>query len=310
METVAAMVVGLVVGMTFFPPRWSKANANATMVATFALIFFMGVTLGGREGFLDDLGTLGFMSVAFCLVPTALSVLFVYALTSRSSSSRRRGKDDGEAASTGRSKSNPGETAMVLGAVASLAAGIAYGLSPFRLGPVDFLWERSSAILYALMLFVGISVGMSKGIFEKIRRRRFALLAVPAGTIAGTLAGGLLCSALFGMNAAEGAAVASGLGWYSLSGVLMTDLAGADMGSVTFLANLLREIVSFFCIPWISRHLNFATCIAPAAATSEDTTLAMLVRCTDEETVVLAVVNGIVCSAAVPVLIGALSGLF
>ena len=40
-----------------------------------------------------------------------------------------------------------------------------------------------------------------------------------------------------------------------------------------------------------------------AAIPIEDTTLPMLVRYTNEETVVLSVFNGIICSAAVPVLI-------
>ena len=126
----------------------------------------------------------------------------------------------------------------------------------------------------------------------------------------GSLAGGLAASALCGMNPAVGCAVASGLGWYSLSGVVLTDLVNAQVGSITFLSNLLRELVSFFSIPWIARHLNFLTCIAPAGATSEDTTLPMLIKCTNEETVVLAVVNGVVCSALVPVLISLLQPLF
>ena len=46
-----------------------------------------------------------------------------------------------------------------------------------------------------------------------------------------------------------------------------------------------------------------AACIAAAGATSEDTTLPMLIRYTNEETVVFAVLNGIICSTFVPVLI-------
>ena len=73
--------------------------------------------------------------------------------------------------------------------------------------------------------------------------------------------------------------------------------------AVAFLGNLLREMFSFLCIPWVAKHLNHYTAIAPAGATSEDTTLSMLVRYTREEIVVLAVINGVLCSAAVPVLI-------
>ena len=139
----------------------------------------------------------------------------------------------------------------------------------------------------------------------KLRQYHVRVLIVPAGIVIGSVLGGLACAPLVGMSLPEGAAVASGLGWYSLAGVMMTDIAGAQAGSITFLANLLRELVSFFSIPWIAKHLNYPTCIAPAGATSEDTTLPMLVRCTNGETVVLSVLNGVICSALVPVLIEA-----
>ena len=54
---------------------------------------------------------------------------------------------------------------------------------------------------------------------------------------------------------------------------------------------------------FLARYLNAYTCIAPAGATSEDTTLPMLIRYTNEETVVFAVLNGIICSTFVPVLL-------
>ena len=88
--------------------------------------------------------------------------------------------------------------------------------------------------------------------------------------------------------------------------LLATSLSSNDAvnaGAVGFLANLRRELLSFLTIPWIARRLDHYTAIAPAGATSEDTTLALLIRCTREEVVVLAVVNGVLCSAAVPFLI-------
>ena len=48
-----------------------------------------------------------------------------------------------------------------------------------------------------------------------------------------------------------------------------------------------------------------AACIAAAGATSEDTTLPMMMKYTDEESVVLSVLNGAICSVLVPVLINA-----
>lgn len=83
----------------------------------------------------------------------------------------------------------------------------------------------------------------------------------------------------------------------------LESLGGAELGSVAFLSNLMREIFSFFLIPLIALKLNDYTCIAPAAATSEDTTLPMMLKYTNEETVVLSVLNGMICSFFVPILI-------
>ena len=192
---------------------------------------------------------------------------------------------------------------MVLLAIIALAAGILCGLTDFGSIITDVLVENRDIILYLLMFLVGISIGMHRGIVKKIREYNIRILLIPAGIVVGSIAGGLVCAALTGFPVNESAAIASGLGWYSLAGITIGNLAGAQMGSVAFLSNLMREIFSFFMIPWISRHLNDYSCIAPAGATSEDTTLPMMMKYTNEETVVLSVINGVICSALVPVLI-------
>lgn len=192
---------------------------------------------------------------------------------------------------------------MVLLALAALILGILYGLSGWELGAVSLVTENRDLILYVLMFLVGISVGLHRGLVKKIRTYHVKILIIPAGIILASLAGGILCSYLTGYPRNVSAAIASGLGWYSLSGVTIGNLAGANLGSIAFLSNLMREIFSFFSIPWIAGHLNYYSCIAPAGATSEDTTLPMMIRYTDEKTVVFSVLNGVVCSAMVPVLI-------
>lgn len=310
MDIVVAMVLGCIVGATVFPDRLRGLNSILQLATTTLLIFSMGVMLGARENFLGELASVGFDSVVFCLLPTACSVAVVYPLTrvfmKQHLEDATRDAKRAEAQANG----GPGESALIACAVGALLFGVCYGLSPLQLAPVDWLAESSDAILDALVFFVGISVGASKGILSKVRSYHVKALVIPFGIVVGSLVGGLAASVLCGYQPAVGCAVAGGLGWYSLSGVMLTDLVGAQVGSVTFLSNLLRELVSFFSIPFIARRLNFLTCIAPAGATSEDTTLPMLVKCTNEETVVLAVVNGVVCSAVVPVLIGLLQPLF
>ena len=198
---------------------------------------------------------------------------------------------------------------MVIIAVAALILGILTGTF-WQNGFTAVLTSGSDYILYLLMFLVGISIGLHRGLLDRLRQYHIRILVIPAGIIAGSVLGGALCGLLLGIPLYQSTSIASGLGWYSLTGITITNLMGPRPGSIAFLSNLMREIFSFFSIPWISRHLGYFSCIAPAGATSEDTTLPMIIRYTNEETVVLSEVNGVICSAAVPVLIACCSQAF
>lgn len=191
---------------------------------------------------------------------------------------------------------------MIKAIILSLIVGVVYG--QFFLGASDAagFGYLSDIALVILMFSVGISVGANKQVFSKIKEHHIKILIIPIGIIIGSIAGGFLCSILMDVPLNVSVAITSGLGWYSLSGVLITDLAGADLGTIAFLANLFREILSFMLIPIIAKYCNHYTAIAPAAATSEDTTLPVLIKYTSEEVVIMAVINGVICSMMVPVL--------
>lgn len=199
---------------------------------------------------------------------------------------------------------------MVILALIALVSGIAVGLGGTEIALVRWLEESSGLVLLLLMFLVGISVGLQEGLIEKIKEYHLKVFLIPIGIVFGTVAGGIVCSYLTEYTMAESTAVVSGLGWYSLAGVAVGNLAGVQLGSIAFLSNLMREIFSFFTIPLLAKRLNYCSCIASAAATSEDTTLPMMIKYTDEETVVLSVLNGMICSACVPVLISLCYRLF
>lgn len=297
MLTLAVMLLGVLAGR-FFPAAHKSKNEKLQLACTLALIFAMGVSLGGSPRFFADLAFIGGQSLLFCLVPTAGSVAAVYLLS-------RRFMDDG-APGAGPSQRRAVPAAgdpMVFLAAGSLAAGLAGGAWPVSAAYLVPLSAYSDGLLLLLMLSVGVSVGMRRGLLTILRHYHVKILAIPAGIIAGSLAGGALLALATDWPLAPAISIAGGLGWYSLSGAAVSRLAGPEIGSIAFLASLLRELLSFFLIPFLARGLNGWTAIAPAAATSEDTTLPMLIRYTDEETAVFAVVNGILCSAAVPFLI-------
>ncbi len=322
MDTILVMAAGVAVGR-FFPAKYRKQNEWVQLACTLLLIFSMGLGLGQQPDFFSDLAALGLSSLLFFLLPTAGSVAAVWLLTRRRGgpahgrpspaaqpesgapqpeSGAPRPESGAPRPESGAPRPRVGDPMMFfalgavgLGLVCGAVSPLAAALAPVR--------DGAQWILYLLMFCVGISVGGQRGVLVSLRRHSAQILLVPLGVIVGSLAGGGLCGLLLRMPLREALSIGGGLGWYSLAGVSVSSAAGVTVGSIAFLSNLLREIGAFLLIPLVARRVNAYACIAVAGATSEDTTLPMILRYTDGETAVLSVLNGVICSAFVPVLL-------
>ena len=131
----------------------------------------------------------------------------------------------------------------------------------------------------------------------------FQVLILPGLVVAGTIAGSFLPALLFGVSARNAAAVVSGFGWYSLSGVLITDMGDPYLGSVAFLSNILRETIALITIPFIGRTRYKDVAIGIAGATSMDVTLPLIEKCCGPVKVPLSVASGAILSLLVPVIV-------
>ena len=81
MDVILIMCAGVLVGAKWFPERHQKKLSLFQLLTPLCLIFSMGVMLGSRQGFLEEITTLGWESFLFFLLPTVCSVLIVYPLT-------------------------------------------------------------------------------------------------------------------------------------------------------------------------------------------------------------------------------------
>lgn len=161
----------------------------------------------------------------------------------------------------------------------------------------------SSISLYILIFLVGIDVGNNKSLLKDLKNIGFKILFVPFGIIVGSLFGGIIASLLCNMSLKTGLAIASGFGWYSLSGVLLTNLCNVEVGTIAFLTNVLRELFAVITIPILAKKLNFFTAIAPAGATSMDTTLPLISNATNSEIAIVSFINGALLTSLVPVMV-------
>jgi uncharacterized membrane protein YbjE (DUF340 family) len=166
-----------------------------------------------------------------------------------------------------------------------------------------FIDSASSYMLLILLFSVGIDMGLNKEVFTRIRELGFKILLIPAGVIIGSLFGGFLTSFLANVSVREGLAISAGLGWYSLSGILITEAGNPVAGTIAFLSNVFREMLTFIVVPFIASHLNYYCAIAPAGATAMDTTLGIISRNTNATVAVLSFVSGVICTLVVPVLV-------
>lgn len=192
---------------------------------------------------------------------------------------------------------------MIYIALIALILGIIGGQFIFPIQYHDFFGILADYLLYILMFSVGISVGMNETIFQKIRQYNLSILLIPIGVIIGSVFGGFICGIIFDMRLVDSLSIGSAMGWYSLSGVMLEALSSAQIGTIAFLSSLMREFIAFFMIPVLVKYLNTYCAIAAAGATSEDTTLPMLIKYSGEEFIIISVINGVLCSVAVPILI-------
>ncbi len=314
MDILVIMFAGVLAGRFAVPESFRSMNGALQNVCTCLLIGTMGVSMGAAEGFVSSLGSWGLQGLVFCLVPTACSVMLVHLLAGFVLGDTGCRPHAGAVSEPGAAQAQASRAprfhldGLAVAALAMLAVGGAVGVLAQGSSLVAVLASASDPVLWALMFLVGIGVGMHRWLMASIREHHIKMLVIPIGVVVGSLVGGAVAALLLGYGPRAGMAVASGLGWYSLAGISIERLAGAQLGAIAFLANFLRELVSFFCIPWIARHLSGYACIAAGGATSEDTTLPMVMRYTDERCVVYSVVNGVVCSAVVPVLITLILG--
>ena len=166
-----------------------------------------------------------------------------------------------------------------------------------------FIDSASSYMLLILLFSVGIDMGLNKEVFARIKELGFKILLIPFGVVVGSLCGGFLTALLTNLPVKDGLAISAGLGWYSLSGILITEAGNPVAGTISFLANVFREMLTFIVVPFIAGHLNYYCAIAPAGATAMDTTLGIISRNTNATVAVLSFVSGVVCTLVVPVLV-------
>ncbi|MDU2940556.1 MAG: lysine exporter LysO family protein [Enterobacteriaceae bacterium] len=176
--------------------------------------------------------------------------------------------------------------------------GFALGLTHFPV--LQHATEASEYTLIFLLFLIGIQLRNSGMTLKQIVLNRRGMM-VGVVVVVSSLAGGALNAFLLDLPLRTSLAMASGFGWYSLSGILLTESFGPVIGSAAFFNDLARELIAIMLIPGLVRRSR-STALGLCGATSMDFTLPVLQRSGGLEIVPAAIVHGFLLSLLVPLL--------
>lgn len=256
----------------------------------YVILFFMGISLA----FLDNLAT-NLLSILHYSAVTAVVILAcnIAALFWLERSIPWK--------NTHHQEKLPSRIAMALESLklcGVVVLGFLLGLSGWSF--LQHATEASEYTLIFLLFLIGIQLrnnGMT--LKQIVLNRRGMMVAVIV--VVSSLVAGVINAFILGLPLKTGLAMASGFGWYSLSGILLTESFGPVIGSAAFFNDLARELIAIMLIPGLVRRSR-STALGMCGATSMDFTLPVLQRSGGLEMVPAAIVHGFILSLLVPVL--------
>ena len=245
----------------------------------------LGISVGANPQVMQNLGSLGLQALALTVGAVTGSILVVRGLVPHH-----------------RRETGPMKFSLVLLGLFILGVGIGTtGLAPqfLLIDGVSMQLVRLAAVDWW-----GWGWGWTRNFSPTLRHVNLRMLLVPAGIALGSLLGaGLVALLLPGLSVRDGAAVGAGLGYYSLSSILIGQVRGPQLGVVALISNILREVSTLLLAPLLVRLGGKLAPVASAGATSSDTTLPVIQQYTDSATTLIAVVNGLVLTLLVPFLV-------
>lgn len=159
-------------------------------------------------------------------------------------------------------------------------------------------------LLLAFMFMIGLDLA-----YSPLDRSwlNWKILLVPLGCIVGSLLGAFVTATLIqDISLKDLIMLSQGYGFYSMTGIVVTELKNAHLGSIALMNDLFREILAIvfmYIIGW--RYPRSA--ISSAGATAMDVTLPMVKQACGNDFIPHAMVSGFILSILAPILVSVLA---
>ncbi len=158
-------------------------------------------------------------------------------------------------------------------------------------------------VLYLLLFFVGLQVGSEKRFYEILKKLKLKDLLFPFISLTGSVVFSVLIFLFIRFPLKEGIAIVSGMGYYSLSSILVTEFRNEYFGVIALLTNLLREIITLIFTPLLVKIFGKSFPVASGGATTVDTTLPVIIKYSGKDFLLISIINGFILTAIIPFVI-------
>lgn len=175
--------------------------------------------------------------------------------------------------------------------------GLGYIIN-YKLLHIDFI---ISAILLVVLFIIGFQLKAQNIAIKTILVNK-AGIYLTCIIVISSMIGGIFAALISGLSIKTGLVLSSGYGWYTLSGILASQLINQHMGTTAFFIDFIRELLSLIIIPLFGRKFPMQS-VGYAGATALDFTLPIIKETLGEELVPLAITSGMLLSILVPILI-------
>lgn len=259
----------------------------------YLILAMLGLGLGQMEGLGSQLGTMA--SQVFALV-AALLVCNMGGLWIFHHWRPMAIDSDSLAAS-------PGYRRLFMAAIKPLLAVLAGLLLGYYVLPaIPFIDQTATGFLMLLLLLIGLQL-RNAGLSLRKLLMNVQGLGIALVLMASSLLAGVLLIPVLGLPWHQVLALASGFGWYSLSGIMIGDVMGPAWGGVAFMNDVLREIIALAIIPLVISKRP-ALAIGYGGATSMDFTLPVIRSSGGLACVPVAIASGFLLSFFAPIFMG------
>lgn len=282
----APLVVGYLFSIS--NKNWLSTLNQATISLVYVILFLMGLSLAALDNLGSNLQLILKFAGVFFVVLAACNLLALPWV------------DKFLPLDTQTTQTKLPLSTMALESV-KLIFVVGGGLAIGVLINFDLSWVETASewILFILLFFIGVQLRNSGLTLKQILLNKHGMI-IAAVVIITCWIGGIITALILGIPIYRGLAMASGFGWYSLSGILMGDAFGPVYGGASFLIELSRELVSLVLIPMLIGRKP-CTSIGYAGATAMDFTLPVIQTTGGVKCVPIAIVSGFILSLLVPV---------